>query len=109
MSSAEIWSITRRWLWLAVLGIVLGVGVAVAVSTVLPRTYTATAKLLVTSGDSGVLTGGGNLEPSQIVATYAQVLQSRPVVDAAFRDAGVVVPYESAVRFLDVAPLRGTQ
>ena len=75
----------------------------------MPRAYAATARLLVTAGDSAILTGGGNLAPDQILATYAQVLQSRPVVEAAVAASGLSLSYEDALHGIDVAPMRGTQ
>src|SRR6266508_457064 len=109
MSSAEISSLVRRWLWPAMLGVLLGVVAAAAITAQLPRVYSASTKLLVTAGDSGVLTGGGNLTADQVLTTYAEVLKSRPVVDATFADVGLALPYETAAQNVDAAPLRGTQ
>src|SRR6266542_1258249 len=109
MSSAEISSLVRRWLWPAMLGVLLGVVAAAAITAQLPRVYSASTKLLVTAGDSGVLTGGGNLTADQVLTTYAEVLKSRPVVEATFADVGLALPYETAAQNVDAAPLRGTQ
>ncbi|HEY3063193.1 MAG TPA: Wzz/FepE/Etk N-terminal domain-containing protein [Chloroflexota bacterium] len=102
MSSAEVWSIVRRWLWLDVLAVLLGVAGAVVITTQLAPVYTASTKLLVTSTDT-VLT------PSQVLTTYAAVLQSRPVVEAALTDLGLSLAYESVSQDIDAAPLRGAQ
>src|SRR3954470_23665219 len=109
MSGAEMWSLVRRWAWLAILGALLGGAVALVISLQMPRAYAASTRVLVTAGDSAILTGGGNLAPDQILATYAQVLQSRPVVEAALAASGLSLSYEDALHGIDVAPMRGTQ
>jgi len=109
LSGPEVWSLTRRWSWLAGIGLLLGAAAAYLISAQLPRMYAASTRLLVTAGESGVLTGGESLTTDQLVATYVEVLQSRPVVEAAFAEVGVPLAYDSALRTVQVSTSRGTQ
>jgi capsular exopolysaccharide synthesis family protein len=109
LSGLEVWLLVRRWAWLGVLGLVAGAAVAFLVSAQLPKMYAAQAKLLVTAGDTGVLSRGESLTPDQALATYTQVLESRPVVEAAIAAAGVPLTYEEALNDIDVSPTHGTQ
>ncbi|MDL5159147.1 polysaccharide biosynthesis tyrosine autokinase [Actinomycetospora termitidis] len=85
---ALLTAIRRRWLVL-VAGLAVGLAVAAAVTTFLPRTYAATASLYVSAVDDASAQNAyqGVLLSQQRVKSYTEILTServlRPVMDAA--------------------------
>ena len=111
MTFPQLLKFARRWLWLILLGMLLASGASYVVSSRSPRVYEATAKLLVTAGPSTV--GGADynqlLAAERVTRTYAELLRTRPVVEAALQAAGLDLSYDAALRFLDAKPVRDTQ
>jgi len=101
----------RRWLWLLFLATVVAGGASYAVSMQVPRVYEGTAKLLVTPGETGNGVANYNdvLAAERLTRTYAEVLRTRPIVEAAAQQAGINLPYENTLGLLDVKPLANTQ
>lgn len=111
MNAQDVWQFIRRWLWLFVsITLVAGLG-SYVYSSRLPRVYQGTAKLLVAPAQSGTgrETYNDLIAAERLARTYSEVLKTRPVVEAASREAGLEVEYEAAVRLLDVRPVRDTQ
>jgi capsular exopolysaccharide synthesis family protein len=107
----QIWTFTRRWLWLLLLATLLAAVASYVVSTRLPKVYEGSAKLLVTPGQPG--NGASNyndvLAAERLTRTYSEVLKTQPVVDEAARRVGINLPYESLATFVTVNPVRDTQ
>lgn len=111
MSGAQAWLFARRWLGLLLLSTLLTGGAAYVVSVRLPKAYEASSTVLVAAGDSGpdAAIAVAGLPPDRIVATYAELLKSRTVVEAALSAAGVQLSYADALPLLTVAPRPGAQ
>jgi polysaccharide biosynthesis transport protein len=74
-------ALRRAW-WLVVLIVVPFTGVVLALSLVLPKTYDATARLVV-QAEGGALAGTDNEAITRQLATIQTLLTSREVLDAA--------------------------
>jgi capsular polysaccharide biosynthesis protein len=100
----------RRRLWLVVvLAVTAGVA-AFLVTQRLPKLYEASATVLVSVGDGSLGTDlSGNLAPDRVVATYAELLKSRQVIEPVFHDLAPGLSYDEALRRVDVTPRPGTQ
>jgi capsular exopolysaccharide synthesis family protein len=110
MTWVTSWQFARRWLWLLVVVTTLSVAVGYIVSARLPRVYEGTAKLLVTPGQAGSAASYNDvLAGERLTRTYAEVLRTRPIVEAASQQVGLNLPYDEAIKLLDVKPLRDTQ
>jgi non-specific protein-tyrosine kinase len=85
--------------------------VSYVVSLQLPKVYESTAMLLVTPSQPGTGFSSVNdvVTGQQLTRTYAEVLKTQPVVDQAVSNAGLGLPYATAVRQLDVKPIAATQ
>jgi polysaccharide biosynthesis transport protein len=104
------WHFARRWWWLLVLVTTLAVVVGYVVSERLPRVYEGTTKLLVTPGQAdGAASYNDVLAGERLTRTYAEVLKTRPIVQAAAQQVGLGLAYDEAIRLVDVKPLRDTQ
>ena len=106
MDFVTFMSTFRRWWWVVVgLGIVSGV-LAFAISTVLPREYTATTRVLVgslTDTSTDKLTAY-----QQLAQTYAQVVVTSPSVARIATAAGSDVDVETlATRIETHVPMAG--
>ena len=111
MTFPQLLKFARRWLWLILLGMLLASAASYVVSSRSPRVYEGTAKLLVTAGPGTV--GGADynqlLAAERVTRTYAELLRTRPVVEAALQTAGLDLSYDAALRFLDAKPVKDTQ
>ena len=83
-------ALRRAW-WLIALIVVPFTGVVLALSLVLPKTYDATARLVV-QDDGGALAGGDNDAMTRRLATIQTLLTSREVLTRAAED----LPRETA-------------
>jgi tyrosine-protein kinase Etk/Wzc len=91
MELKDLVALYRRWIWLLILGLVLGlIGGAVASKLQTP-TYEASTKLLVArnrqQGSADLL----GLSDQQLVLTYQALLKTRPVMKAAASKLGVQI------------------
>jgi capsular exopolysaccharide synthesis family protein len=99
----------RRWWWLYLMAMLLAGAASYIVSGRIPKTYEASAKLLVTpGGGNGTGTDYNLLLAAQnLTQTYAELAKTNPVLDAARLAAGD--PPDAAVPAVDAAPVRDTQ
>jgi len=81
MEPKELISLYRRWLWLVIAGLILGLASGFLASKIQTPTYEASAKILVTrsrqQGGTDILA----ISDQQLVATYLQLLKTRPVLN----------------------------
>lgn len=83
-------ALLRHWLWLLVLGATLAGGVTYFVSRREPPVYDATATVLVNQAQSGVGQSYNDVLASlQLSKTYANLVKSRSILDAAARTLGI--------------------
>jgi tyrosine-protein kinase Etk/Wzc len=106
VTPTDVRDVLLRGSWMIAVGLVIGAILGYAITPALPRVYAASATLLVLPSAATQTEQG--LTPDQVVATYAQLLQSRPVVEAGLAAAAATDSYASVASSLDVFPLRGT-
>src|SRR4051794_2815602 len=83
--------VLRAGMALLLLGVLLGGGVALAISLMLPKEYTATSQLFVTTTGSSDIAQAvqGNQYTEQKVASYAKLLTSKELATAVIDDLGL--------------------
>src|SRR5437868_6064903 len=93
----RIWHFTHRWWWLLVLATSLAAFASYTVSSRLPRVYEGSVKLLVTPSEAANGTASYNdvLTAERLTSTYSEVLKTRPVIEAAAKQANLNVSYEA--------------
>src|SRR5438445_8180078 len=98
MTPLELWTFFRRWFWLLILGTVLAATASYVVSARLPKVYQASAKLLVTprAGTVGTTDYNSVLAGQNLTATYAELVKTRPVVEAAISAGRLRITYVQA-------------
>jgi succinoglycan biosynthesis transport protein ExoP len=79
----------RRWAWLLILGVVIGVAGGFIFSRFQTPIYRATTRILISQQDSAYAELLGSSQ--QIAATYTELLLTRPVLDATSERLGVPV------------------
>jgi capsular exopolysaccharide synthesis family protein len=112
MSRQKLFLVVRHWLWLLVLAPLLAGILGFGVASRLPKVYESTGRLLIMPGQGsapGTTSYEDVLSAERLTRTYSEVLRSRPVVEGAVTAVGLDLPYETALRQLDVRPLRDTQ
>jgi capsular exopolysaccharide synthesis family protein len=110
-SFADIWLCYRRWAALVSLCVLVVGAATYAIGVRLPKIYQSTATVLVAAADSGpdAAVSSSGLPPERVVSTYAELLKSRAVVEAAIATAGAQLTYDDASRQLDITPRRDAQ
>ncbi|MFI9828600.1 polysaccharide biosynthesis tyrosine autokinase [Streptomyces sp. NPDC051913] len=106
---AYIETLRRRWRFVTVC-VLLGLAAAVAVTALMPRTYTATAQLFVATSDedSGNAYQGG-LFTQERVKSYTRIVTSPAVLDEVISDLGLnTTPGRLAEKIDAQAPLDTT-
>jgi non-specific protein-tyrosine kinase len=79
----EYWIIARKWWWLLVLCTLLGGSAAYLVSRQMTPTYEASTLMMVGSSLDVVNPTTGEIQTSEKLAqTYAQLVKTRPILDA---------------------------
>ncbi|HET6320385.1 MAG TPA: Wzz/FepE/Etk N-terminal domain-containing protein [Chloroflexota bacterium] len=111
MNLQHFWPVLRRWWWLPALVALLAVTSTYAVSSRLPRVYEARARLQVTPAQVSRGTPDYNavVGAEGLTRTYAEMVRSRTVVEAALAAAGLDQLYEDASTRIAVTALRDTQ
>jgi succinoglycan biosynthesis transport protein ExoP len=109
MELRQYWNLLRKWIWLVVLGTVLAGGTSFIVSRNMTPVYQASTSLLVTPGSTQSLDNYTSLITSERLAqTYAQLLQSAPVLEKTFERLGTVAP-QNAGFSIAAEPVQNTQ
>jgi polysaccharide biosynthesis transport protein len=86
----QYWAILVRWWWLFVLCAVLGGGAAYLVSINMQPTFEASTLLLVGGSVDLVNPSTGEIQTSQRLAqTYAELLKTRPILEATQQNLGL--------------------
>lgn len=71
----------RKWLWLLLLGLILGGGAGYLLSRYQEPIYGSTAKVMISQPSRDQLSELGYLSGNQLVSTYAELLLTSPVLD----------------------------
>lgn len=89
MELSGILAVARRWVWTLVVAAILAGVTAYLVGSTVPPTYESSAKLLV-----GPLSAGSTTlrAASQLTATYGELVDSGPVLEATLNELGMSVP-----------------
>ena len=116
MELRQYWHLLRRWLWLVILGALVGGSLAYVISRNTRPVYQASTTLLIAPGSAQSLDSYSTLIASERLArTYAQLLQSAPVIEETYRRLesmeaeGQRVGDLSTSFSLSVMPVRDTQ
>lgn len=92
MELKQYYALLRRWVWLLVLGLVLGAGGGIIGSLIQTPVYQATATVLVMfpprQGNASDVT---YMNDYQLTQTYVQLITTRPVLDATSEQLGFLV------------------
>ena len=81
MELKQYFYIARKWLWLIILGIVLGGGAAFLFSYFQEPVYRSAAKALVSQPSRDQLSDFGYYSAQQLVSTYSELLQTSPILE----------------------------
>jgi succinoglycan biosynthesis transport protein ExoP len=116
MELRQYWHLLRRWLWLVVLGALVGGSLAYVVGRNTKPVYEANTTLLIAPGSAQSLDSYSTLIASERLArTYAQLLTSSPVIEETYRRLeamaaeGLPVGDLSSSFSISALPLRDTQ
>jgi capsular exopolysaccharide synthesis family protein len=80
MEPKELISLYRRWIWLVIAGMILGLASGFFASKMQTPIYEASAKVLVTRSRQQGGTDVLSISDQQLVLTYLQLLKTRPVL-----------------------------
>lgn len=116
MDLRQYWNLLRRWLWLVVLGALIGGSLAYVVGRNTRPVYEASTTLLIAPGSAQSLDSYSTLIASERLArTYAQLLTSSPVIEEtylrleAMAEEGLPVGDLTSSFSISALPLRDTQ
>ena len=116
MELRQYWHLLRRWLWLVVLGALISGSLAYVIGRKTSPVYQASTILLIAPGSAQALDSYSTLIASErLASTYAQLLQSAPVIEETYRRLEVMKAEGQPVGDLDASfslsamPMRDTQ
>ena len=116
MELRQYWHLIRRWLWLVVLGALVSGSLAYVISRNTRPVYQASTTLLIAPGSAQALDSYSTLIASErLASTYAQLLQSAPVMEETYRRLQAMKAEGQPVGDLDTSfslsaiPVRDTQ
>jgi len=104
MELKQYFFIARKWLWLLILGLILGGGAAFLFSYVQEPIYRSTAKVLISQPSREQLSDYGYLSGQQLVMTYSELLLTAPVL----KEASTRIDYHIAADAITVQQIRDT-
>ncbi len=91
MELKQMISLLQKWLWLLILGGILGAGSGILLSRIQSPTYEATTKVLITRAPQQTSGVQSVLDNSLITQTYMQLLTMQPILDATSEKMGTKV------------------
>ncbi|MGD9404440.1 MAG: polysaccharide biosynthesis tyrosine autokinase [Anaerolineae bacterium] len=116
MDLRQYWHLLRRWLWLIVLGALVGGSLAYVIGRNTKPVYEASTTLLIAPGNAQALDNYSTLIASERLArTYAQLLTSSPVIEETYQRLdemaaeGLPVGDLSSSFSISALPVRDTQ
>jgi capsular polysaccharide biosynthesis protein/MinD-like ATPase involved in chromosome partitioning or flagellar assembly len=111
VTTQQLLKVGLRWSWLMVLGAVTAALVSYQFTSQHPRLYEAQTKVLIGSADPTSVNRDyvGPQTANQLATTYARVITTRPVLEAAISAASLDLSYSEAVSMVTAAPIGNTQ
>ena len=91
MEIRQYLAIVLRWLWLLVLGLILGAGIAFAISFQQPKAYQSSTRVQVMSAPSSGDSYYSYYSDQMLAKTYAQTLTTQPMLDGVEERLGIPV------------------
>ncbi|MBV6396449.1 MAG: Iron-sulfur cluster carrier protein [Anaerolineales bacterium] len=91
MELKHYFALIRRWLWLGILGMLLGGVAGFFVSINLSPVYQATTRFVILRAAQSSMDYTAYLESQQLVETYAQLLSTDSVLEAVSQELGYTV------------------
>jgi capsular polysaccharide biosynthesis protein len=91
MELKEIVDLFRHWIWLLIVGIILGLGSGLVASRLQEPVYEASAKALITRSRQPGSTDLIAMSDQQLVLTYLQLLKTRLVLEEVGSRLGIKV------------------
>src|SRR3954469_838677 len=91
MDIKRYWLLLRRWAWLLIVGLLLGVGGAFAFSVLQTPVYQATTRVLVMRAPESGTSDYTFLNDQPLIQTYTQTITARPILDAVSDKLGVSI------------------
>src|SRR5262249_32990444 len=106
-----LWPALWRWWWLAALAALVAGTTSYGVSSQLPKVYEGRARLQVTPAQVSQRSPDYNtvLGAEGLTRTYAEMLRTRTVIEAALGATGIRLQYHDALPRITVTALRDTQ
>ena len=111
MELKQYFDLLLRWLWLLVLGVILGAGAAFVASSLQHPVYQATSTLLISQAPSSSTTvdNTGLVANQSLASTYLQLITTRPVLEAAIQKLGLSQSSDELAKAVQVSLVNGTQ
>ena len=105
MELKEYFRIIKHWLWLLILGVILGGAGGYFASTYQTPVYQASTRMMVMRPSQESASDYTYLSAQQLTQTYVQLMTTQPVLDAASTELG----YEVALGQISIQQIRDTQ
>ncbi len=105
MELKQYMSIVRRWVWLLILGLILGASGGFFGSNYQTPVYQASTRLLVMRAPQEKTSDYTYLSDQQLIQTYIQLVTTKPVLEAVSAEVG----YEVNAKQITVQQIRDTQ
>ena len=111
MELKQYFDLLLRWLWLIVLGVVLGAASAFVASRLQHPVYQATSTLLISQApsSSNSVDNTGLVANQSLASTYLQLITTRPVLDAVVQKLGLSESTAALAASIQVSLVNGTQ
>ncbi len=91
MDLKQLFNLFKRWYWLMILGLTLGAAAGILVSRIMTPVYVATAQILVMRAPDQNTAALAYLSPTELSATFSQLITTQPVLDILSNQLGVKV------------------
>jgi polysaccharide biosynthesis transport protein len=91
MEIRQYLAIIQRWLWLLIVGTVIGAGLAYLISFQQEKTYQASTRVQVMSAPLSTNNPYAYFNDQQLAKTYVQTLKTRPILDAVEKELGIKI------------------
>jgi succinoglycan biosynthesis transport protein ExoP len=91
MEVKQYFEILKRWFWVLLLGLFLGVSSGILISRIQTPTYQSTAELLVMRVPDESASGLAYLGEQQLADTFSQLITTQPVFDTVSNQLGLKV------------------
>jgi capsular polysaccharide biosynthesis protein len=98
----QVFQLLKRWYWLLLLGLILGAAAGLLFSRVQTPVYESTSKIVVMRAPDQGNAALGYLNPTELAATFSQLITTQPVLDELSNQLGFKVK-KSQIQIVPVA------